>query len=201
MNLKNIFNFHKKPELQQHNLISQVGAGVENESQPANKSNVIPLMTSPDLFQQYDADNEKIIKTLPAKSLINTTEIKSFFEINYYGLGRNNGSNFRTQDALELGKKSLVSKFQNILDGLLESEYSKINKLKNKMAEIEGLSLPMTQQFKQTCEHVEYEIGILKLQIALAETQKGWVLEALSRYHIGYMKGINDAINFEDLVY
>ena len=130
---------------------------------------------------------------------MNAQEITDFFNENYFGLGRHNGSNFRTQEALDLGKRSLISRFQNTLADLLESKQAKINKLQNQLVAIEGISASMTKQLKLACEHVEREIQVLQDQIESASSQKGWVLEALNRYQLGFMKGLNDAIEFEFL--
>lgn len=136
---------------------------------------------------------------LPVKGLMSAQEITEFFNENYFGLGRHNGSNFRTQDALDLGKRSLISKFQNTLADLSESKQAKINKLQNQLVAIEGISASMTQQLKLACEHAEREIKVLQDQIESASSQKGWVLEALNRYQLGFIKGLNDAIEFEFL--
>ncbi len=144
-------------------------------------------------------DFPSISKLSPMKGLMSAQEITEFFNENHFGLGRHNGSNFRTQEALDLGKRALISKFQNTIADLLESKQAKINKLQNQLVAIEGISASMTQQLKLACEHVEREIKVLQDQIESASTQKGWVLEALNRYQLGFMKGLNDAIEFEFL--
>lgn len=198
MSLKRLFNWNKSTEDQLENVTSQEAPSVPSGKDESQVSNVIPLMTAPaDLNQQEQEDQEVIEKPTPTKGLMNSPEIVSFFKSNYYGLGQHNGSNFRTQDALDLGKKSVVSKFQNTIADLLETKQTKINKLKNQLVAIEGLSTPMTQQLKQACDHLDREIRILNEQIEKAETQKGWVLKALNEYQIGFMKGVSDAIEFE----
>ena len=199
MNLKKLFNWNKKTEDQDTNLNVQSNLSVTEDNHKSEVSNVIPLMSNANEPQQGQINLESTVKLTPTKGLLNTPEIMAFFEENYYGLGRHNGSNFRTHDALDLGKRSLVSKFQNTLDDLLESKHTKINKLKKQSIAIEGLSIPMTQQLKQACEHLEREIEVLKHQISISDSQKGWVLEALNRYQIGFMKGVSDAIDFEYL--
>jgi hypothetical protein len=48
-----------------------------------------------------------------------------------------------------------------------------------------------------SCKNVERQIEILTEQIESANVQKGWILEALNRYQLGFMKGLNDVIEFE----
>lgn len=193
MNLRRLFKWNKEEPATA--IISSEQTSVEI----APASNVIPLPINLNGEEQTLDEYLNRPKESQVKGLMNAPEITEFFSENYFGLGRHNGANFRTQDALDLGKKSLISKFQNTLNDLLESKHSRINKLKNQLVAIEGISTPMTQQLEIACEHVEREIQVLSNQIEIANTQKGWVLEALNRYQLGFIKGLNDAIEFEFL--
>ncbi len=171
------------------------------EQELTNNANVISLpITSKNEFEDNSLDFAEKTKLSPIKGLMNAEEITDFFNENYFGLGRHNGSNFRSQEALDLGRKSLISEFQNTLENLLESKQAKINKLRSELVAIEGLSPQITQKLNLACENVEREINVLQNQIESASSQKGWVLEALNRYQLGFMKGLNDAIEFEFLV-
>ena len=192
MNLSRLFKWNKEESL----------PVTLDEQQPLtdpNVSNVIPLpFPAPADGQTLDEFLTKP-KHSPAKGLMSAPEITDFFGENYFGLGRHNGANFRTQEALELGKNSLISKFQNTLNDLLEAKQSRINRLKNQLAAIEGISPAMTNQLELACDYAEREIKVLNDQIEISNTQKGWVLEALNRYQLGFIKGLNDAIEFEFL--
>ena len=192
MNLNRLFNWNKT-----------VSPKIEELTTPTdtiNNQNVIalPLVASNHSKNDY-FDLTLAPKLSPIKGLMNAEEITDFFNENYFGLGRHNGSNFRSQEALDLGRKSLISKFQNTLEDLLESKQAKINKLRSELVAIEGLSPQITQKLNLACENVEREINVLQDQIESASSQKGWVLEALNRYQLGFMKGLNDAIEFEFL--
>ena len=192
MNLNRLFKWNK-PEV---NKVAELA--IPDASR--NDVNVITLpLPSSTESNSNPLDFPSLSKLSPMKGLMSAQEITEFFNENHFGLGRHNGSNFRTQEALDLGKRSLISKFQNTLADLLESKQAKINKLQNQLVAIEGISASMTQQLKLACEHVEREIKVLQDQIESASTQKGWVLEALNRYQLGFMKGLNDAIEFEFL--
>jgi hypothetical protein len=52
-------------------------------------------------------------RPIQPRGLLDAPELKEFFADNHFGLGRHNGCNFRTQDALQQGKQALVSRFQN----------------------------------------------------------------------------------------
>ena len=195
MNLNRLFKWNKSEDNKVIELVIPEAT--------KNDVNVIalPLSSTTDNEESKDKpfDLSATPKLSPIKGLMNAEEITAFFNENYFGLGRHNGSNFRTQEALDVGKRSLISKFQNTLADLLESKQARINKLQNQLVAIEGISASMTQQLKLACEHVEREINVLQEQIESAGNQKGWVLEALNRYQIGYMRGLNEAIEFEFL--
>jgi hypothetical protein len=195
MNLRKLFKWNKSEELKTTALATP--------EITQNNSNMVSLpLTEINIEEKNNPLDSSLTlkpKLSPIKGLMNAEEITAFFNENYFGLGRHNGSNFRTQEALDLGKRSLISKFQNTLADLLESKQARINKLQNQLVAIEGISASMTQQLKLACEHVEREINVLQDQIESAGNQKGWVLEALNRYQIGYMRGLNEAIEFEFL--
>lgn len=195
MNLSRLFKWNKSEEVKT--------TALPTTEIPQNDSNVVslPLAAAANLEEKDNAlDLSLTPKLSPIKGLMNAPEITEFFNENYFGLGVHNGSNYQTQEALELGKRSLISKFQNTLSELIENKQAKINKLQNQMVAIDGISPSMTQQLKLTSEHLDREIKLLTEQIELAHQQKGWVLEAINRYQLGYIKGLNDAIEFENLI-
>ena len=129
--------------------------------------------------------------------LMDTFELKAFFAENFFGLGRHNGSTYRTQEALAQGKQGMVSRFQNTVAALIEQRQAKIDRLRNMQLQTEGVCLTTTAQLDLARSRLAREIAVLQDQIALAENGKGWVLEALNRYQIGFGKGLREAIDFE----
>ncbi len=196
MNLKKLFNW-KYDSNDQAPIMENAGDPAVSLDAIEPPSNVVPLMTNLELINEDQIGPETKAKSTPSKGLMNAPEIIEFFKGNYFGLGQHNGSNFRTQEALILGKNSLISKFQNTINDLMESKQAKINKLKDELVSIEGLSTIMTQRLEQACSHLEREIRILNEQILMAQEQKGWVLKSLNEYQIGFMKGVSDAVDFE----
>ena len=86
-------------------------------------SNVIKLPLGNPLIQPAgltDQDEAPKVSTPKHLGVLDSIELKEFFSQNHFGLGRHNGSVYRTQNSLELGKKSIVSEFQNILHELYE---------------------------------------------------------------------------------
>ena len=131
------------------------------------------------------------------RGLMDAPELQAFFADNHFGLGRHNGANYKTQDALTLGKQALVSRFQNALAGLAEQKQAKADRLRNTQLQTEGLCNTTTTQLGLACTRLERDMAVLREQIQQAADGKGWVLEALNRYQIGFGKGLREAVDFE----
>jgi hypothetical protein len=131
------------------------------------------------------------------KGLMDALELKAFFADNHFGLGRHNGSNFRTQDALEQGKQAVVARFQNTLAELVEKRQAKLDRLQDKLLETKGFCEVTTSRLEQAIANLQREMALLRLQFDTAGEGKGGVLEALTRYQIGFGKGLREAIEFE----
>ncbi len=131
------------------------------------------------------------------QGLLETPELKAFFAENFFGLGRHNGSFYRTQEAMEQGKQGLISRFQNTLSFLVEQRQAKVDKFIDMQLQTDGVCATVTAQLGLARSRYERDMNVLREQIALAESGKGWVLEALNRYQIGFGKGLREAIDFE----
>ncbi len=167
----------------------------------ANNVVVLPLCTQLDAPAGLDAqltDSPALPAAAPqVHGLLDAPELKAFFAENYFGLGRHNGSNYRTQEALELGKRGVISKFHNVLAELVERKQTKSDRLQDKLLETDGFCDITTGRLRQARANLEREIGVLRAQMESASEGKGWVLEALNRYQIGFGKGLREAIEFE----
>ena len=131
------------------------------------------------------------------KGLLNTPELEAFFQENFFGYGRHTGSRFRSQEMLDQGKQSITSQFQNKLTEVIERKQEKLNKLESEIIAIEGVSSAMSAQLRLACDQLRRDINLLQEQIAAAAGGTGWILEPLQRYHIGFTKGLREAIEFE----
>ena len=168
-------------------------------------SNVIQLSPrSPlDLPAGLESADAQAVSTISASNasqpagLMDTFELKAFFAENFFGLGRHNGSTYRTQEALAQGKQGMVSRFQNTAATLIEQRQAKIDRLRNMQLQTEGVCATTAAQLDLAQSRLERDICVLREQIAQAENGKGWVLEALNRYQIGFGKGLREAIDFE----
>lgn len=124
-------------------------------------------------------------------------KIKHFFAQHFYGLGRHNGSHFKTQEAYLNGKASLITRFQNALELVIDEKQAKVDRLKNVELQTDGISETVTAQLHLACTRLERDIETLKSQIEQAAQGKGWILAALNEYQIGFGKGVREAIDAE----
>lgn len=181
------------------------GTSVMAESSVEPLNNVIQLPPrSPldhpaglEVTQQMSALTATTPNVHKAVGLMNTPELKAFFEENFFGLGRHNGSKYRTQEALSQGKQSMVSRFQNTVTSIVEQLQAKIDRLSNMELQTQGICSTTTAQLDLARTRLERDIAVLRDQINQAQNGKGWVLEALNRYQIGFGKGLREAIDFE----
>ena len=167
-------------------------------------SNVVqlttPISNPAGLNTGLDADQAAPAASTQARGLLDTPELKAFFAQNHFGLGRHNGANYRTQEALELGQRALVSQFQNVLAELIERRQAKADRLADKTIETEGLCGVTTGRLREACTRLGRDMAVLREQFSIAGERKGWILEALNQYQIGFGKGMREAIEFELLM-
>ena len=171
-------------------------------SDPWSDAKVIPLhrpapaaglgdMPLADEFAQAPAQPIRV------KGLMNASELEAFFKTNQFGFGRHHGSHYRTHEAMDRGLLAVVTSFQNIVSDLAERRQARVDKLQQSRQEVATLSPTMADTLRIACDQAQREIAVLNEQHVLAEHRKGWVLDALNRYQLGFDRGVRDAIDFE----
>lgn len=181
-------NLPDEPSTQSENVIH---LNVDNPlDQPAGKSDEFPLS---------DSSYVSIRKDISRIGVMSCEEITQFFTRNFVNCGRYAGSTTRTQDALDLGIKTIIAQFQNTLSMVIDQQQAKIDGLKNIEAQTVGLSSSIQSQLGLRREKYDRDLLTLKEQRDLAEEQKGWVLSAVNEYRIGFDRGLREAIDAEIL--
>jgi len=173
------------------------------EEEPRPTATVIPLPSAaPSKGAGLDAptaDEWDLPPPKPnrAKGLMNAPELDAFLGQNHFGFGRHHGSRFRTREALEMGLAAVVSTFQNKANDLLERKQARLDKLNLARLEVSSLSHAMAERLALAGEQIQREMDLLREQISLAERRKGWVLDALNTYQLGFDRGVREALDFE----
>jgi hypothetical protein len=181
--------------------IASTPAATQTDSDPWSDGNVIPLLGAKaagpinvpiaDEFAQAPAQPVRV------RGLMNAPELEAFFKVNQFGFGRHHGSHYRTHEAMDRGLLAVVTSFQNIVSDLAERRQARANKLQQSRQEVATLSPSLADTLRIACDQVQREISVLNEQHVLAEQRKGWVLDALNRYQLGFDRGVRDALDFE----
>ena len=173
------------------------------EASPSREAtdNVITLPVATEVNPPIsDGQPEKLIATPPARpkrGLLDAPELEAFFESGHFGHGRYDGTNCRTQESMENGRRTIIAEFQNTVTKLLGQRTVKAHRLEDAQLETDGVCSLTTARLKLAQALQEREIAKLHEQIELAEQGRGWVLEALNRYQQGFRLGLKSAIEFE----
>ena len=211
MNLRKVM-FWKQPEAaiaiapvldtspSPHIAAAQVAA--PNGPDPWSDAKVIPLHKAnaadrPSEMPIADEFAQAPVQPLRVKGLMNAPELEAFFKTNQFGFGRHHGCHYRTHEALDRGLLAVVTSFQNIVSDLAERRQARVDKLQQSRQEVATLSPTMADTLRIACDQAQREISVLNEQHALAEHRKGWVLDALNRYQLGFDRGVRDALDFE----
>lgn len=202
MNLKRMLSWISTDETAEAPTVAP-----DAENTPRATATVIPLRSaaSPKApeFDAPKSDEWDIPTHAPhrVKGLMNAPEFEAFFADNYFGFGRQNVSHFRTREALEKGLMAVMSKFQNTAGELLERRQVRLDQLNLARQDVASLSAAMADRLALAGEQLSREMDALREQISLADQRKGWVLDALNRYQLGFDRGVREALDFQLLNY
>lgn len=136
-------------------------------------------------------------KPVAGSRLIGSDLVKAFFDQNHFGLGRHNGANYRTIDAMEFGRSGRIAEFVNAIRETIDRMQAKIDRLESTQIEAAGVCKATSAKLALAISQLERDIAVLNDQSDLAAEGKGWVLEALNRYQAGFVKGMREAVEAE----
>lgn len=174
--------------------------------QEDSPNNIVNLQTrvraAPHEYRNYDTTRErdKMPEGLHFTGLMDDPVIKDFFAQNFWGFGHYDGSHYKSAQSMELGKNTIVARFQNTLCAYLSRKRAHLTKLRATTIETKGICSMTTAQLELACGHVEADIQTLLEQFEFSKTRQGWVYDALNRYEIGFAKGLRDTIPFDRLL-
>lgn len=170
----------------------------------SNSSNVVPLDASfsGTIFNNH-SDSTASVATNQSndyKGLLSAPEMVTFFKHNFYGLGQHNGRKLLSKLDFQVAREALISDFQNHISSLIQQKQNKLNRLKSEIIATAGYSETTTLRLHAACEHTSLDISELKEQLEKASDGKGWVLDALNRYQIGFNQGMRETLEFRYLI-
>lgn len=171
-------------------------APAKDREQQMPQTNVIQLPT-PEAQANLAPEVQQIPMQPKVNGLIGSELVKAFFDQNHFGLGRHNGANYRTLDAMEFGREGRIAEFRNAIRGTVEQTQAKIDRLTSTQIEAQGVCKATSARLALAISQHERDLKVLKEQSELAADGKGWVLEALNRYQAGFVKGVREAVEAE----
>lgn len=182
-------------ELQADPLVTEPVSTATSKTSAA-QGNVISLSSVPEL-NIVSSDSTLTAKPVAGSRLIGSELVKAFFDQNHFGLGRHNGTNYRTIDAMEFGRCGRIAEFANAIRETIDRMQDKIDRLGSTQIEAAGVCKATSAKLALAISQLERDIAALKEQSDLAAEGKGWVLEALNRYQSGFVKGMREAVEAE----
>jgi hypothetical protein len=200
MNLNKIFS---KPNLDKESVTT-----ISEETQPLqaevrnnqSSAKIVQFDGSSTNVNSHSKPSVAVNQANNFNGLLSSPEMVAFFKHNYFGLGQHNGRKLLSQEALQFARASLISDFQNNISNLIQQKQNKLNRIKSEIIAIDGLSESTTQRLHAVCEHTAIDISELKEQLEKSTEGKGWVLDALNRYQIGFMQGMRETLEFNYLI-
>lgn len=131
------------------------------------------------------------------RGMFNSPDLDRFFQDRYFAYGKYAGIRYKSAEALAQGLDALIAKFQNILVNLIERRRAKLNRLQSVIISTETVNATMTARLRLGVRQLEDEMALLGEQIRLATDRKGWVLDALNQYRLGFDRGMYEALESE----
>lgn len=126
--------------------------------------------------------------------------IQSFLDRDHLTKGRQDGHRYASSDHLEASKRSLRSEFLGLIDQVILERRMHRKVLQGQAAQTEGLSDILTRQIQNQIEEIDWQLDLLDRQKALTVEQDGWLMQAIHRYHQGYLQGVEDRMKEEQFL-
>jgi hypothetical protein len=161
MNLRNMFFWNTSPAAAADDPVTTPALAPAQVADALSNVIHLPPRSPLDLPAGLEPADTQTVSPKPASNasqpagLMDTFELKAFFAENFFGLGRHNGSTYRTQEALAQGKQGMVSRFQNTVATLIEQRQAKIDRLRVALAEC-AVALDMYASLRYPGDHPHF---------------------------------------------
>ncbi|MCX8020844.1 MAG: hypothetical protein N2747_10160 [Chitinophagaceae bacterium] len=128
------------------------------------------------------------------------SKISAFLERDFHSIGVKDGFEYHSFETLETGKKKIRAEFQLIIDQMIQEKLEKRLQLKMMVVNVEKISDETRRNLEFTIDELNSSIELLKKQKELSTENEGWVMNAIHSYHQGFVQGLNDFIESENLL-
>jgi hypothetical protein len=143
------------------------------------------------------------------KGLLDNELIEEFFNYNstytsttynHYGQGHYRGRENGTPEAKQNGHDSIKSKFEAILDKLIERLENEKSYFEKQLISSQGTTNGTEDKLKHNILKINREIDRLKQEKVNCNQGKGLVKPAIQRHDEGFDDGVNSRVNFDRLI-
>lgn len=143
---------------------------------------------------EENTDAVPVAKRASTGGLLDEPELREFFAVNHFGLGRHNGAAYRTREALDRGRQALIARFQNSVQRLRQRREVHLRRLQDTLVQIEGVSDTTSRRVSQAVAYLERDQATLAEQVTASAEASGWVAQAAYEYESGFAKGLYEAV-------
>jgi hypothetical protein len=134
-----------------------------------------------------------------SSALQDDESISSFLSQDYAATGRLEALRMPTHEALELGRRRILTDFDNILDRCISKRVVHGHRLEQLMLDLGNGSALMVQKLKVASAHNQQHIDQLQEQRRQAPSGSGWCGAVLSAYSAGFARGLREATDIDQL--
>lgn len=196
-------NFARKLVNRFTGLVEEPTLQVEPEAEaPAQDrlNNVVQLPQRNPLDEPSGMDKQPAEPEAPPRKrngLLMEGLIQNFMQTSHYGFGQHDGAHLKTHQGLEMGKNTLIARFQTLLAQISAQKQASIDSLQNMKLQTMGICVTTTEQLELGVQRLQRDIATLQSQVELAARGQGWVAKALHEYQMGYAAGLRLAVDAE----
>jgi hypothetical protein len=166
-------------------------------STPTDHANATIHALEDDLDRALNQQKPQSPPSIKFNGVLDTPELKSYLDQNFFGFGRHTGANYQTKQALDTGRQAVISNFVNVLEQIAEKHHAKRDVLERSQHDVSDLSPELSSRLELSLRQNDRLIQVLERQMAAARSGDGWITAALREYESGFTRGVHDAINFD----
>lgn len=126
--------------------------------------------------------------------------IQAFLSRDWNALGMQDGFEYHGHEFFHAARKRIRAEFLNIIDQVLLERRDQRRQLQDRLVQLQGLSDELYFRVELKMEEADHVLSVLDQQKALAVEDEGWLMGPLHAYRLGYLKGVQDRIDSDDLL-
>lgn len=126
--------------------------------------------------------------------------IAAFLRRDYAGMGMHDGFEYHHQEHLQVMRRRIKAEYLTLLDQVILERRDLRRRLQDRMIDVASISHEMHSKLQLVLEEMHYILDILERQKKLAIEDEGWLMQALHAYQQGFLKGVQDRLESDELL-